>query len=64
MPNEAKTPIKIISEEVHKCLRCHKIIKNPNSIIHEMGPTCWKKSQSEKSKKLPLFIQEGYNATN
>ena len=28
-----------------KCKRCHRILKNPASVNHGYGPTCWKKHQ-------------------
>jgi len=26
-----------------RCKRCKRIIKNPTSVIHGYGPSCWKK---------------------
>ncbi len=26
-----------------KCKRCHRVLKNPMSVIHGYGPSCWKK---------------------
>lgn len=26
-----------------RCKRCKRIIKNPTSVIHGYGPSCWRK---------------------
>jgi len=26
-----------------RCKRCKRVIKNPTSVIHGYGPSCWKK---------------------
>jgi hypothetical protein len=27
----------------NRCKRCKRILKNPTSVIHGYGPSCWKK---------------------
>lgn len=30
---------------INKCKRCHRVLKNPESVTHGYGPTCWLKVQ-------------------
>jgi hypothetical protein len=35
-----------------KCKRCHRVLKNPASITHGYGSTCWKKVKKEVENEL------------
>lgn len=30
---------------INKCKRCHRVLKNPESVTHGYGPKCWLKVQ-------------------
>lgn len=53
-----------------RCKRCHRIIKNPSSVIHGYGPVCWTKVphtlviEQETEQNENIYVKEHHNSNN
>jgi hypothetical protein len=50
-----------------QCKKCHRVLKNPMSVTHGYGPTCWKKVQhmvelelQDRKDKVYMNVNQNY----